>query len=523
MSNYDKILDHAIENGLNVLLIGKHGVGKTAIIKDCFENHGLKWRYFSASTMDPWVDFIGVPKEKIGEDGVPVLELVRPSEFAHDEIEAVFFDELNRSHKKIRNAIMELIQFRSINGKEFKNLRVIWAAINPDDDEEAAYDVERLDPAQMDRFHLQIDVPYKPITQYFTDQFGEMGEQACKWWNDQKPEIKDLISPRRLDYALRVMTTGGDVRYVLNSRKINVTEFVQSINRGNPVRDLEQLMTKNEAEVRKFFSNHNELKRVMSDLVDQDRFMKAFAHLLPEEEILSQVQPKRRRNKFAQYVEENPARFESIIDAVLSNQNAYKREVCVAFDRFRKAKQSQGAAIATKPVASSSVTMVQLAGKQWDTKTLTFCFTGKLTTYTREQAMRLVEGFGCKTSASATYGVTHLVCGDDVGAHKTTKAKQLGITTITEQEFQQAFVTNMIASNSTLVNPPSDVTVARRNNDGTKLLQINGKNFLSSELSHDTMVEKTGRRFRMSEDQRLRCSQGNLTREQAFKEWIELL
>ena len=41
------------------------------------------------------------------------------------------FDELNRAKPKVRNAVMELIQFRSINGIKFNNLRMIWAAINP--------------------------------------------------------------------------------------------------------------------------------------------------------------------------------------------------------------------------------------------------------------------------------------------------------------------------------------------------------------------------------------------------------
>ena len=51
----------------NVLITGAHGVGKTSIIKQVFEDNGLvlneSWLYFSGSTLDPWVDFIGIPKE----------------------------------------------------------------------------------------------------------------------------------------------------------------------------------------------------------------------------------------------------------------------------------------------------------------------------------------------------------------------------------------------------------------------------------------------------------------------------
>ena len=67
MNNLDKKIDFWIKNNQNVLFLGKHGVGKTAIVKEAFERHNLKYRYFSASTMDPWVDFIGVPKETIDD------------------------------------------------------------------------------------------------------------------------------------------------------------------------------------------------------------------------------------------------------------------------------------------------------------------------------------------------------------------------------------------------------------------------------------------------------------------------
>jgi septin family protein len=68
MMNNNAKMEFWIRNNYNVLFIGKHGVGKTAMITQSFDNAKLRWRYFSASTMDPWVDFIGVPKEQKGED-----------------------------------------------------------------------------------------------------------------------------------------------------------------------------------------------------------------------------------------------------------------------------------------------------------------------------------------------------------------------------------------------------------------------------------------------------------------------
>ena len=128
MTNNIDILKHAAANGFNVLLVGNHGVGKTAIVRTALDDLGLVWKYFSASSIDPWVDLVGVPKEKDG-----VLELIRPATLDFENLQVIFLDEYNRAPKKVRNACMELIQFGSINGKKFPKLQLVIAAINPDD------------------------------------------------------------------------------------------------------------------------------------------------------------------------------------------------------------------------------------------------------------------------------------------------------------------------------------------------------------------------------------------------------
>ena len=73
----DEKLDFWLEHEQNVLFVGKHGVGKTAMIKSCFERHDLvlgeTFLYFSASTLDPWVDLVGVPKERITDKRGQIL------------------------------------------------------------------------------------------------------------------------------------------------------------------------------------------------------------------------------------------------------------------------------------------------------------------------------------------------------------------------------------------------------------------------------------------------------------------
>ena len=249
-----------IDAELNVLFVGEHGVGKTAMVKEAFENKGLKWKYFSASTMDPWVDFIGVPKEKVREDGVSVLELVRPLDFAYDNVEALFFDEFNRSSKKIRNAVMELIQFKSINGKKFNNLKIVWAAINPDDEDET-YDVDKLDPAQLDRFHLRVDVPSNPSKSYFSNRYGKFGKSMIQWYSEQPKEVKKEISPRRLDYIADVTIKDPDsIEYVV-PKGANIKKLLEYYSKSLIGDDFESFEKGDTAFKTNFLANYDNVEK----------------------------------------------------------------------------------------------------------------------------------------------------------------------------------------------------------------------------------------------------------------------
>jgi len=64
-----------------------------------------------------------------------------------------------------------------------------------------------------------------------------------------------------------------------------------------------------------------------------------------------------------------------------------------------------------------------------------FVFTGALTLFTREQAEALVMQGGGKASGSVSRTTTYLVAGDKAGS-KLTKARELGVSVLTETQFQ---------------------------------------------------------------------------------------
>lgn len=278
------LLKEYAKEGYNVLLSGKHGVGKTAIIKEVFgEVFGKQqenWKYYSASTMDPWVDFIGIPKNYTKDDGREVFTIIPPEDFTgEEEIQALFFDEINRADEKTLNAIMELIQFKSINGRKFPHLKCVWAAENPADDDDNDYSVMELDPAQKDRFQIQLSVPYKLNKKYFVNKFGkDFYDISSNWWENNKK----YISPRKLDDMLSGYQKGFSMEDFSHYNK-GIRELQFNLSSLNNLKQIQSVIDTGDNEaIRKYFtldkirSNEKLLKKKHSlvskfyDLVDDE-------------------------------------------------------------------------------------------------------------------------------------------------------------------------------------------------------------------------------------------------------------
>ena len=66
---------------------------------------------------------------------------------------------------------------------------------------------------------------------------------------------------------------------------------------------------------------------------------------------------------------------------------------------------------------------------------MTFVLTGTLSKYSRNEASDIIEKMGGKTSGSVSKKTTYVLAGEDAGS-KLTKAQSLGVTVISEDEFQ---------------------------------------------------------------------------------------
>jgi len=220
------------KNGFNVLLIGPHGVGKTVLVKDLANEQGINVKYFSCSTLEPFTHFVGVPHPSIDTLGRDTIKLLRPRDV--DDAEMLFFDELNRADDTVLNAVLEIVQFGTINGEPLPKLRCVWAAINPPEGE---YHVHELDPALVDRFDIYEELKPKPNAKYLEGKIWEAVQKSdssttyvstqaiakalVQWFNEHdfpKDSPENYVSPRRLEKigtVIAVLHSAAQVRKLL--------------------------------------------------------------------------------------------------------------------------------------------------------------------------------------------------------------------------------------------------------------------------------------------------------------------
>lgn len=236
---------------------------------------------------------------------------------------------VHNSPKKVRNAVMELIQFKSINGKKFNNLKFVWAAINPDDEkkgdddaeEEDSYDVEKLDPAQKDRFEVHVEVPYKPDRNYFSDKYPTLASAAVSWWNDLNNKQKNLVSPRRLDYALHVYSNGGDVRDVLPAQ-VNVSKLITELKFGSYEKLLKSIFdAKDDEKTKEFLAVRNNYEACVDKIAKSEEYSAYFLRFMNEEDVVNLMGG---NAKVYNAVVKNAENFRAAIDLILSRKQPKK-------------------------------------------------------------------------------------------------------------------------------------------------------------------------------------------------------
>lgn len=140
----------------NLMLVGRHGIGKSEILTEYFSQQGMPVvALFLGQMADPG-DLIGIPSknEQTGK-----TEFMPPYWFPLDGKPIVLFlDELNRARPEILQTIMDLALNRKLAGRQLPEGSRIISAVN----EGEQYQLTDLDPALVSRFNI---INFQPTVQ----------------------------------------------------------------------------------------------------------------------------------------------------------------------------------------------------------------------------------------------------------------------------------------------------------------------------------------------------------------------
>ncbi len=174
----------------NLMLVGRHGIGKSEILTDYYSKKGIPVVALFLGQMSDPGDLIGIPN-KNEETGK--TDFMPPYWFPLDGKPIVLFlDELNRARPEILQTIMDLALNRKLAGRKLPEGSRIISAVNAGDQ----YQLTDLDPALVSRFNI---VNFKPTVQEWllwarkADVDGRVIDfiQENQIWLDKEPDARE--------------------------------------------------------------------------------------------------------------------------------------------------------------------------------------------------------------------------------------------------------------------------------------------------------------------------------------------
>jgi MoxR-like ATPase len=168
-----KKLQVLLESGLNILLDGPQGCGKTVLARSIAASLGMEFVFFNCGAVVEATDFLATIQVRASETGQPVTDFIRTEVLtaleeaaAHPERRyLIFLDEFNRCQESARNALMPALDatrrvFHPIENRFLMipdNVQFI-AAVNRGSEFSGTFGI---DAAQLDRF-APVQMDYLP-------------------------------------------------------------------------------------------------------------------------------------------------------------------------------------------------------------------------------------------------------------------------------------------------------------------------------------------------------------------------
>ena len=132
----------------NIMLTGRHGIGKSQILTKYFETQGMPVKTLFLGQMSDPGDLLGLPTK---DEATGKTAFMPPYWFPIDGKPIVLFlDELNRARPEILQTVMDLVLNRKLAGRPLPEGSRIISACNDGDE----YQLTDLDPALVSRFNI---------------------------------------------------------------------------------------------------------------------------------------------------------------------------------------------------------------------------------------------------------------------------------------------------------------------------------------------------------------------------------
>jgi len=214
-----KKLQVCLESGLNILLDGPQGCGKTVLAKSIAKSLGMEFVFFNCGAVVEATDFLATIQVRASSTGSPITDFVKTEvlialETAGDHPDRrylVFLDEFNRCQESARNALMPALDstrriFHPIDNRFLNipdNVQFI-AAVNRGGEFSGTFGI---DAAQLDRFApLQMDyLPAEEESKLLSNRHPELSKKVIKLVVDvadqlrHMPELSAGLSVRATD------------------------------------------------------------------------------------------------------------------------------------------------------------------------------------------------------------------------------------------------------------------------------------------------------------------------------------
>ncbi len=174
----------------NIMLVGRHGIGKSEILTHYFEGKGMQVVALFLGQMSDPGDLIGLPCKN---EATGKTDFMPPYWFPTDGRPVVLFlDELNRARPEILQTIMDLALNKKLAGRKLPEGSRIISAVNAGDQ----YQLTDLDPALVSRFNI---VNFQPTVEEWLlwarkenlDSRVTDFIQENRIWLDKTPDAKE--------------------------------------------------------------------------------------------------------------------------------------------------------------------------------------------------------------------------------------------------------------------------------------------------------------------------------------------